>query len=489
MGGETPKSDDSTIKVQTLVVSDLHITESEPKNKKRPLWKRYKQQDFFFDEALIRCIEFVERQPCVDGHPVKTELVLNGDTFDFDSVTQTPADGEHHISLAHKKWGLGSQEWMSNYKIDRIIEEHRWWLQQLGDFIQRGNSVVFVIGNHDLELHWPSVQDRIVRAMDLPDEARNGLRFCSWFYLSGGDTFITHGHQLDAMCSVRDPVNPFIQLRGNAAVRLPFGEHASRCMLNSMGYFNPHATKNYIMSTKEYLKFFTNYMIKTQPLIVITWFTGAIATFVKTTIHHMLPPMRDPLFVEEKTEAIAANAQVTPAQVRRLSAASTPPASANPLKILRELWLDRALLIIFSLLFGVQFILALNMVWPISPWWALGPALLLSPVVFIYAHSVHSSVFATPLLSKPSAKLLSTITGVNRIVLGHNHVPECSKFDDVEYLNSGSWSPAYSEPECINRIGTPTFVWIGENEHKTRRTATLWRWPNGALEPVPFTEE
>ena len=199
--------------------------------------------------------------------------------------------------------------------------------------------------------------------------------------------------------------------------------------------------------------------------------------------------MRDPLFVEEKAEAIAANANVTPAQVRALAAASTPPASANPFKILRELWLDRALLILCSLLFGVQFILALNMVWPISPWWALGPAILLSPVVFIYAHSVHSSVFAAPLLSKTSAKLLSEITGVNRIVLGHNHVPECSKLDEIEYLNSGSWSPAYSEPECINRIGTPTFVWIGESKNKSIRTATLWRWPHGTLEPVPFTED
>jgi len=486
---DTATNKDDKANLQTLIVSDLHISESEPVNPKRPLWKRYKQKDFFFDEALIKCIEFVENKPSVEGPAVKTELILNGDTFDFDSVTQTPSDGKNPVSLSHKKWGLGSQEWMSIYKIERIIEEHRWWLQQLGAFIQRGNSVVFVIGNHDLELHWPTVQERVVKAMNLTEDHLEGVRFCSWFYLSGGDTFITHGHQLDAMCSVRDPVNPFIQLRRKAAVRLPFGEHASRCMLNTMGYFNPHATRNYIMNSREYLRFFANYMVKTQPLIVITWFTGAIATFVRTTIHHMLPPMRDPLFVEEKTDDIAASANVTPAQVRRLAAAGTPPASANPLKILRELWLDRALLIIGSLLFGIQFILALNMVWPISPWWALGPALLLSPLIFIYAHSVHSSVFATPLLSKPSAKLLSQITGVNRIVLGHNHVPECSKLDDVEYINSGSWSPAYSEPECINRIGTPTFVWIGKTEQKSRRTATLWRWPEGTLEPVPFTEE
>jgi UDP-2,3-diacylglucosamine pyrophosphatase LpxH len=488
MDGE-PQKDDDAVKIQTLIVSDLHISESEPVNKKRPLWKRYKQQDFFFDEALIKCVKFVENKPSIDGQVVKTELILNGDTFDFDSVTQTPSSGEKPVSLGQRKWGLGTQEWMSIYKIERIIDEHRWWLQQLGAFIQRGNSIVFIIGNHDLELHWPSVQELIVSAMELPEEHLDGVRFCSWFYLSGGDTFITHGHQLDAMCSVRDPVNPFVQLRGKAAVRLPFGEHASRCMLNTMGYFNPHATKNYIMSSREYLRFFTNYMIKTQPLIVLTWFTGAVATFAKTIVHHMLPPMRDPLFVEEKTEVIAANANVTPAQVRRLAAASTPPVAANPIKILRELWLDRALLIIFSLLFGIQFILALNMVWAISPWWALGPTILLSPVVFIYAHSVHSSVFAAPLLSKKAAKLLSTVTGVKRIVLGHNHVPECSELDDVEYLNSGFWSPAYSEPECINRIGTPTFVWIGEIENKNRRTATLWRWPEGALEPVPFTEE
>ena len=110
------KEEDS-VNLQTLIVSDLHISESEPANPKRPLWKRYKQKDFFIDEALIKCIKFVENRPSIEGRSVKTELVLNGDTFDFDSVIQTPSDSDKPVSLAHKKWGLGSEEWMSTYKI------------------------------------------------------------------------------------------------------------------------------------------------------------------------------------------------------------------------------------------------------------------------------------------------------------------------------------------------------------------------------------
>ena len=96
-------------------------------------------------------------------------------------------------------------------------------------------------------------------------------------------------------------------------------------------------------------------------------------------------------------------------------------------------------------------------------------------------------MFKTPLLSEPLADLLVKVTGCKRVVFGHNHQPEVGMVSSAEYLNSGFWSPAYSDPQCTQRIGTQTFVWISPGEEQ--RMGSLWEWPPGMAKPIPFTEE
>ena len=67
---------------QTIVVSDLHLADAEPLDPDRPLWKLFKRRELFFDQEFIRCVEHIEDQ--YDGN---TELILNGDIFDFDCIT------------------------------------------------------------------------------------------------------------------------------------------------------------------------------------------------------------------------------------------------------------------------------------------------------------------------------------------------------------------------------------------------------------------
>src|SRR5262249_15158730 len=174
--------------------------------------------------------------------------------------------------------------WMSVFKMDVIVREHPIWFQALGDFIRRGHRAVFIIGNHDVELYWPGVQRRVCEALGVesppvldeiePAAGPGSVAFCNWFYLSGGDTYVSHGHQYDPHCVVKDPIDPMIQVKGRPRVRVPFGDLAARYMLNGMGYFNPHASDNYIMSAGNYLRFFFKYMLRTQPLLLWTWFWG-----------------------------------------------------------------------------------------------------------------------------------------------------------------------------------------------------------------------
>lgn len=469
-----------TQSVHTIVVSDLHLSEAQELDPKRPLWMAYKRPEHFIDEDFARFLEHLEAE--AEG-PI--ELVLNGDVFDFDNVIQLPDEPEGTVDWLARARGLGSEEWMSRFKIERIIEDHPVWFGALRDFIARGHRAVFVIGNHDLELHWPGVQRRLREALGVDDDDE-ALVFCAWFYLSGDDTFITHGHQYDPMCAVPDAIDPLIEVHGRPRVRIAFGDLAERYMLNGMGYFNPHATGNYIMSLWAYVKFFFRYMVRTQPFLLWSWFWSAIVTMVVSLRDHLRPPMRDPLLVEEKVAAIAKRSRATPRMVRQLAALSEPPASAShPMAIIRELWLDRAFLLAGVLGLAWQVVLHINFAWPISPLWVFAALAVLLPPYVIYAARVKSGVFSKPLLDARRAELIHEITGAETVIMGHTHEPVDEPVGPVHYINGGFWSPAFDSPECNQRIGTQSFVWVHPTTSGSRE-ATLFEWSPGAEAPAPY---
>jgi len=439
----------------------------------------YKRREFFIDDDFARLLTYFDET--VEG-PV--ELVLNGDVFDFDNVMQLPKSPPTRIDWLARLRGLSSEEWMSNFKIECIIRDHPTWFAALAAFINNGNRVVFVIGNHDLELNWPSVQAKVRSAIGSDDETV--LRFCQWFYLSGGDTFISHGHQYDPNCAVPDPIDPLIEVNGHPRMRLPFGDNSARYMLNGMGFFNPHATENFIMTGWQYVRFFLRYALIAQPLLIWTWFWGAAVTLAITMRDHIHAPMRDPLLVEEKVAAIARRSNTTPAIVRRLRALDVAPASSRPWLLLRELWLDRGLFLLGILFAAWQLILHINIAVPISPWWVLAAIFFLLPPWFLYSSKVKSSVFAKPLLDERQAQIIADITGAERVVFGHTHAPQSISVGPVHQLNAGFWSPAFSEPECINRIGTQSFVWIARAPG-AEVEAKLYEWPIGASAPRVLT--
>ena len=485
----------------TYVVSDMHLSEAQQTDPKRPLWMAYKRREFFIDEDFARFLEYVQQQS--EG-PI--ELVLNGDIFDFDSVTTLPDEG-HYVEWLERLRGLGTEEWKSAFKMDVIIENHPRWFEALGDFIRNGHRAVFVIGNHDLELHWPSVQRRVCEALGVsvstgllgesarkprdsvadesPErpETTEPVVFCNWFYLSGGDTYISHGHQYDPNCVVPDPIDPLIEVHGKPRVRIPFGDLAARYMLNGMGYFNPHQSENYIMSGAAYVRFFWRYMLRTQPFLLWTWFWGAYTTLWISLRTHWAPAMRDPLLVDDKVRSIAMRSRATPPMVRKLDALHVPSATDNPFRVARELWLDRAFFLLAALFLAWQVVLHINIAWPISPLWAFVPlAIFMFPYV-AYASSVKPTVFQTPLISAERAELIHKITGMQRVVLGHTHQPKREQVGSVAVYNAGFWSQAFADPECTVRLGSQTFVRIRPRPDGGARMAELCEWEATAEKP------
>lgn len=465
--------------VETIVLSDLHLADAEVDDPRRPLWKAYKRADYFCDAdfaALLAHLLATREAPL--------ELVLNGDILDFDMVTKLPKpeEAEGKVSWLARQRGLSSEAWMSVFKLDVILNDHPLWCESLRRFVEAGHRVVFIIGNHDLELHWPEVKALLRRRIGLAPEDESRLVICDWFYLSEGDSLITHGHVYDPHCAPRSVIEPFVRVRGRKRVQLPFGDMASRYMINGMGYLNPHAVDNYIMSAFQYVGFYLRYMLRGQPFLLFSWFWSAIATLAVSMREQWAPTIRQPLEINPRVRDIAERAKADPDMVHSLHALNVEPSAADPYVIISELWLDRGLMFLFICFLATQAVLAVNVVWPISPWWGLLVFLLLFPLFVLYASTRKSRVFSEPLLTEERADLIQAITGAHQVVLGHTHVPELRQVGPLCVLNSGSWSPAFAEPTCETRLGSQTFVWIRDG-----RKGSLWEWPVAGEAPRPFS--
>lgn len=458
--------------VHTVILSDIHLTTEELPHPKDPLWRRFKQRDFFIDDTFTVFLRRLEDMTASDGSPV--ELILAGDIFDFDGVTKLPVNPNYNVSWLEKKRGLSTEEPKSLFKMTKIIEDHSRFFNALSRFVAAGNRLVFIIGNHDIELHWTSVQELIIEAIAGQEvHARARIRFNQWFYISNGDTLIEHGNQHDSHSNCQNPVNPLIKgLRGER-VRLPFGCLANRLMLNGMGYFNPHSERSYMMTTVQYIKFAVQYLIRREPLLIWTWIWGATATVLFTFKESFPPEVKDPLKVEDVVEDIAAHANATPKIVRQMKEVHAPPMFMDPLSVARELWLDRAFLVLFGAFLAFEAIMALNIFSKVSYWWMLGIFALFLPFFLFYFRSIKSKIVVNVKYYERAVTLGARICGVSRVVFGHTHEFTHTNFDTIEYLNSGTWSPAFDDIACTIPSCPKTFVWIRpESTSSTTPTVT-----------------
>jgi UDP-2,3-diacylglucosamine pyrophosphatase LpxH len=468
----------------TLILSDIHLADAEPNHPRKPLWKRFKQSQHFIDQSFKNFLEQMQNRI---GSPI--ELILNGDIFDFDSVMTLPSDLSIQLNWLERARGLNSEEEKSRFKMSVILGFHPVWVEAIRNFVLAGNRIIFVIGNHDLELHWPSVQQYFLRQVNLPEELQSQIRFCEWFYISNQDTLIEHGNQYDAYCLCSNPIHPLIKKGSKILVRLPFGNIAGRYMINGIGLMNPHTVSSFIKdSFWEYFMFYYKYVIRIQPFLMWTWFWGALVTLVNSLTDGFLPAMRDPLTVDSRIEEIARKANASVLVVVSLRTLSVHPAIFNPFKILQELWLDRVVILGMILFVSFEFFRFINVFAAVSLWWFIGPIILLLPVFVFYARSVQSEVKGAEEAAAQVAPLTARIVKVKRVVHGHTHHEFHGEKDGMEILNSGTWSPAFLDVECTQPFGRKCFVWIKPSEFEGKRVAELYEWKDTEAEIIPKTQ-
>ncbi len=477
----------------SFVVSDLHLADAEAEDPRRPLWRRYKLREHFPDASLRRFL--AHARALSGGEPM--ELVLNGDIFDFDCVVATPNRVEARelgfsVGWLERARGLGAERAKSLWKMQRILSQHPEFIADLRDHVLAGNRLVYVIGNHDLEMHWPEVQQAFIDALDLPPDQDWDVRVCEWFYRSEGDTLITHGNQLDPYCLCHDPLRPFTEVRGKRRVRLPFGDLAGKYLSNGIGWFNPHVADTFVRSVWEWVTFFYKVIARQQPLILLTWLWSAMAALVVSLRDGTLPPVDDPLQFEDRLTRLAAKAQATAGMTLALQSVDAHPAVFRPWKVMRELWLDRAFLLALIGWGSFQVIAGLNLFAEISAWWIVLVLSVLLVPFFFYARAVDSDVSEVEAMIRARTPTLAAISRCRRVVMGHTHGARFDLLGPVEYLNTGHWAPGFHDLECTRRHGLRAFAWIRPDPSGPRK-AELRDWqdpgsvalPASAVLPLP----
>lgn len=418
-----------------LVLSDLHLCDVE---EHEDGWKAFKRATFLFDAELDALVEhFV----ATTSEGTRAVLVLNGDIFDFDIVTETPTDAAFHVTADEKRRGLHPTADKSVWKLERMLSFHEPFLRTLARFVGRGHQLVYLFGNHDREFHFPEVQAAFVRALRSAGEdasfADDAIRFEPWCFHVPGEIYVEHGNQYDGYTSFRHLLWPTIHQRGEVALALPMGNLTNRLLMNRMGFFNPHAS-DYILNVYRYITHWFQHYAFSKHSIVLEWLFGSI-TVVKELLDSKRLLMFEPKQSAAELEKAEKRIGLPRATLEALQELQQPPITTRFFGIVRELWLDRVLLV--SILATTTLVLALV---PIPLWIKLMLPLAAFPLVyFIYEEIVKGETIFTIEHRLPErARAIGAMLDVKVVTFGHSHKPRVIPLDrDLLFVDTGTWAP------------------------------------------------
>jgi len=158
----------------TIILSDLHIGGGPVDTG---------DDHVYNNNQLRRFIEELSASP--EGQAGSIEIFFNGDFLEFAQVKP-----EVYTLNSSTHWCTEEE---SLQKLDAILDGHPDIFRALKDFQSSGNRVTLAAGNHDVDLYWKSVQDRIREvAGNVVFQLKEEL--CTRY---DGKLVIGHGHQLD----------------------------------------------------------------------------------------------------------------------------------------------------------------------------------------------------------------------------------------------------------------------------------------------------
>lgn len=462
-----------------LVISDLHLGEDLRPGGANVSYLRHLAT---LERELEKFLQHYTTTR-LDGRPWR--LVVNGDMVDFMSVMILPEDkAEEGDDEEDKLYGLGFGERQSQKKMERVIARHQGVFKRLGEFVAAGNELVIVVGNHDVEFHYPSVQRTLVEwlcglvvGMGADENARvafaDRISFCPWFYYKEDCIYIEHGHQYDEYCSFDYLLHPVAAatpkaLNKKSRIALSVAHAGMRYFANQIPDYDPHTAEHW--SFVDYMKW-----AWTQGLrgglrlayfygllvwrLVELWYSLRGVDAERRLVHH------------ERLKELSAHWQMSEEKLLALDSLKRAPVTRRFWKLLAALFIDRMLLGIVALVTAGVLVGHLHGLWKAAG--ALATVLAFACVNQALNH-IRLESSATKL--RTATSLIQGLVCAPFIVFGHSHTPEkVSLANGATYYNTGTWA-------SDDAAQSFTHLMVVSDENGAPK-AELKQWRDGASTP------
>lgn len=478
-----------------VVVSDLHMGRGLNPATKR--WHRL--EGFLYDQDFLAFCRWLCRSQ--QGRGVPLALVLNGDVFDFLRVEPPLSPGAAGPGRAFAP--LLTPETAAALVRD-ILTGHQAFADGLAEVLAAGHEVVFLPGNHDLEVQWEPVQEAIRKILAARLEASGAhagaiarLSFAPWFLCEPGRIWIEHGCQYDPENAFRFPLRRRLaegRLAATVAERdLPLGNFFQRYLYNAFGpitFIVPSTRANY--------RYF-RYLLTNQPRLLLR----VVLSHTRFMVQILRRLARPPEFGWQREAEEAHAAEL--AEIARASGLGERVAEVDRLKfrgadaaraaggLLRQAGKLVGGAVLAGLVGLALFTAATAAVGSLQFGFAWRTLLTLLVYLVFGALAAAGAVAAalrvppdrTPRPLREAADRIAAIAGVPLVAFGHTHEEVVSRLGQAGgprgwYFNTGTWLAVFTHDVLLPRERLQfTFLRVCGAE------AELLHWSAGRDRPLP----
>lgn len=453
-----------------LVVSDLHLGEDIGTS----LGERGDARVALTERELARFFDHhaTHREDARPWH-----LVINGDMADFLAMILMPGDVGVITGLDEDDhwYGLGTTAPAAQIKVTAVLDRHDGVFRALARFLLAGNEVSIIIGNHDVEFHWPEAQrvfrDRLnALARELGDiDVADAIHFHPWFFFDNG-VWIEHGHLYDPYCSVDDVLDPFTDDGHDLDPSV-----SGWLMRYLNNHYAPHSGHAEPWGFAAYLTWFLS-QGATRMSAILSAFVRMNQRLLQVATARATPgKLRRARRRRHlaKLRVLAERFQLDPDAVSQVDALRKRPVVVDRTRLVQALMLDRLVLTLATAMLVLSAFVVLS--W--SGFAAVTAALAL---MLLYAnHKLHHS--REPQVSTKSllavGRRIRQLVKARIVVFGHTHDPVAEHDEDGSTFNTGSWVP--DEHVGLRRAFTHLRI-VRRGAEKIE--ATLCRWADGRSE-------
>jgi UDP-2,3-diacylglucosamine pyrophosphatase LpxH len=236
-----------------VILSDLHLADGQPPGRLNPL------EDFTEDDRLI---DLLNHYAALASAELPVELILNGDIFDLLKIR---VDGIFPEVI---------DEAVALRKLERVIAGHPAVFDTLQHFADSNHRRIVVIpGNHDIDLMFPMVGERLRRRICRVPQQSNVVIYTKTPHLLLPDVgvVVSHGHQGETVN--RFNYDEILLRRGDLppVLNLPWGSYFVLRVINRFKERRPHIDRVHPMGPFIFWSLFTDFRFSARLLVTILY--------------------------------------------------------------------------------------------------------------------------------------------------------------------------------------------------------------------------